>query len=360
MSSSFRKRRTRRGISLMEVLISMFVLTVGLLGVAALIPAGRHEIVEAAKLDNASMVGRAAFRDMQVRGFLNPEAWSLSPQAINSVFTPIASDGNYFTVRNSAGGVSLSNQVAYCLDPLGRTAAAGDYGPDFPNPAAGGSNPPALMRIVPFATASLAASRAVYDSIFRSSFDQILEPNATNTDFPPSPKWFSGNSRRMSEGNYSWLATIVSDSSKPAISSDVAVSVAVFYKRDLSQQGAGEYIASVDSFPLDPADDPTQRIIRMTSGGEIVLRDLPINPITNKRVILKPGQWIMLAGSGNALNYYRWYRVLSAAAPAPATPTIQRVTLTGQDWQVNASATRAWIFDNIVNVYEKQMPLEVP
>src|SRR5690348_13625331 len=66
---------SRRGISLMEVLISMFVLAIGLLGVAALIPAGKHEIVEATKLETAAMVGRNAFREIQTRGYLNPTTW---------------------------------------------------------------------------------------------------------------------------------------------------------------------------------------------------------------------------------------------------------------------------------------------
>ena len=39
----------RSGVSLLEVLISIFVLTIGLLAVAAVIPVGRHAIREAAK-----------------------------------------------------------------------------------------------------------------------------------------------------------------------------------------------------------------------------------------------------------------------------------------------------------------------
>ncbi len=62
----------------MEVLISMGVLLVGLVGIAAMIPAGRHEILAGAKADNATAVGRAAFRDLKVRGYLNPRNWLLA------------------------------------------------------------------------------------------------------------------------------------------------------------------------------------------------------------------------------------------------------------------------------------------
>ncbi|MFH1266447.1 MAG: prepilin-type N-terminal cleavage/methylation domain-containing protein, partial [Planctomycetota bacterium] len=44
----------RRGVSLLEVLISIFVLSIGLLGVAAVIPVGGHEILQAVKADRAA------------------------------------------------------------------------------------------------------------------------------------------------------------------------------------------------------------------------------------------------------------------------------------------------------------------
>ncbi len=363
MSSSFLKRRARRGISLMEVLISMFVLTVGLLGVAALIPAGRHEIVEAAKLDNASMVGRAAFRDMQVRGFLNPAKWVAYPTGWTAVYDP-TNAANPFTGYDShaaGGGPNNVRHVAYAIDPMALTNPpwpGGEYDSTFPHGAtlamAMAAQP--LMRIAPFDTTGITDARrfALFDSIFRSSFDQILEPNATNADFPPSPKWFSGNTRRMNEGNYSWIATVVSDPTRLATTGNVTVSIAVFYKRDLSTPGAGEAESTVQF--------PTTLI---TSGSSITIDNVPTDA-SGKLKPLKPGQWIMLAGRRPATSdppltqyhYYRWYKVISASTVPPGA-TNQQITLAGSDWNCSQNATRAWIFDNIVNVYEKQMPLEV-
>src|SRR5262245_6072541 len=75
--SPHRRRTTlRRGLSLLEVLISMFVLLVGLMGVAALLPAGRFQIMQGGKSDHAAMVGRSAFREMKIRGYLNPANWT--------------------------------------------------------------------------------------------------------------------------------------------------------------------------------------------------------------------------------------------------------------------------------------------
>ena len=47
-------------MTLLEVLISIFVILIGMLGVAAVIPAGRAELVEAAKADRSSACGASA------------------------------------------------------------------------------------------------------------------------------------------------------------------------------------------------------------------------------------------------------------------------------------------------------------
>jgi type II secretory pathway pseudopilin PulG len=65
----------RRGISLIEVLFAVGVLSVGILGMAALVPLGAYELVEAQKLDQSSTAGRAAFRDLEVRSYLQPKMW---------------------------------------------------------------------------------------------------------------------------------------------------------------------------------------------------------------------------------------------------------------------------------------------
>ena len=44
-------------------------------GMAALVPFGAYELIEATKLYPSSTAGRSAFRDLEVRGFLQPKLW---------------------------------------------------------------------------------------------------------------------------------------------------------------------------------------------------------------------------------------------------------------------------------------------
>lgn len=71
---SIRHRRAARGASrgftLLEVLISGVVISVGLLGVAAMVPMARHLIIKAVKADMASCYGRAGLRMIASDGHL--------------------------------------------------------------------------------------------------------------------------------------------------------------------------------------------------------------------------------------------------------------------------------------------------
>jgi hypothetical protein len=98
--------RDRRGFSLMEVLISAFLLTIGVLGLAALIPVGRLTIAEAFKADYAGTCGRAGMHEVRVRGMLNPQNWS-NPNATTCVVIDPLGIANGMT--GAFGGVTRVN-----------------------------------------------------------------------------------------------------------------------------------------------------------------------------------------------------------------------------------------------------------
>ena len=94
--------RYRRGVTLLEVLISVFILIIGMLSVAALLPVAAHQMNVAQKLDRGASLGQAAFHDLKVRGDLNPQSWLLNQEGTGGTPEPIRavdlSTGTFQTV----------------------------------------------------------------------------------------------------------------------------------------------------------------------------------------------------------------------------------------------------------------------
>src|SRR3954468_4839961 len=67
--------RPRRGLSLTEVLISMGILTVGLLSVASIFPVGSFYMQKAEISDKASAIAQSVMNEIMARGMLNPRSW---------------------------------------------------------------------------------------------------------------------------------------------------------------------------------------------------------------------------------------------------------------------------------------------
>lgn len=65
----------RAGLTLVEVLVSMGIMTIGLLGVASLFPVGGHYMQQGEVADTANAIAQAALDDAIIRGHLNPENW---------------------------------------------------------------------------------------------------------------------------------------------------------------------------------------------------------------------------------------------------------------------------------------------
>jgi hypothetical protein len=148
----------RSAISLTEVLIAMGILTVGLLGVAALFPVGGFYMMKAEIADRGAAIAQSVMSDIQARGMLNPTAWCVMTPAPESAATAPANkifngfDGKYcptqstiawsFTrpfaitlaeglrVSAAASASGLPDPVvickqfgsAYVIDPMGATA----------------------------------------------------------------------------------------------------------------------------------------------------------------------------------------------------------------------------------------------
>lgn len=108
----------RRGITLMEVLASVFVLGVGLLGVLAVIPFGAFQVSKGRDAEHCSNMLAAARDEVAVNGLAQPKSWKNG--------TTIASSGGTNVFKSSDDTFDCSKFIMF--DPLNA-----DKSSDFTN-----------------------------------------------------------------------------------------------------------------------------------------------------------------------------------------------------------------------------------
>lgn len=69
----------RTGISLLEVLISIAVISLGIFGVASLIPLAQIKVAEGTSLDRQAALGPSAVAEFRIRRMHAPETWLMDP-----------------------------------------------------------------------------------------------------------------------------------------------------------------------------------------------------------------------------------------------------------------------------------------
>lgn len=219
----------RRGITILEVLISIGILAVGLASVLALLPAGGSQARKAMVEDRRTTLGDNALADFQARGFLNPVNWS---------------------------GTSTPPVM---IDPLGK--------------AAGVQVVPAGMTLV---DVNGLTSSALADYAFRGA-DDLVFTIPDNEDLAPVPG-LQSNARRLTEGNFSWLVTIapMTTGSSPFY----RLSAVEFYRRSFdttpfssSLQLTGAFVGpsgTISGNPTLPIDKDTFKTFFPTGGVVLV------------------------------------------------------------------------------------------
>jgi hypothetical protein len=358
----------RPGISLLEVLISMFVLVIGLLGVAAMFPVGQSYVFKAAQYDRSAALGQAAFNEIQVRGMLRMDAnrpfdYWLRPDSSSD--PPVGANPFVPGMPPVPNGAVDLRGIAFAIDPLacatnvaeGGTANLTNF-PAFPPTGAVG---PRLTRATLFARRDVAAgrivalSRAVAEQLFMSH-DELTIELPSDRDTPAIQPLNATGTKRQFQGDYSWLFTVV-----PALEMGredlYTVSVVVFHKRIL---------------PTDPNDpQPPERMVQISSmsegkllggwgGGDAQLTS------PNSLLIdgIRTGQWCLLSAWLNNdptinMPIFKWYRIVSVEKEVQAEQAgfTRWVTLAGPDWDPRLT-TSVSLFDGAIAVYEKTMRIE--
>ena len=380
---SLRSHRARgaRGVSLIEVLISCFVLSVGMLGLAALLPIGRMTIMEATKADRSGDCGRAGLRDLKIRRMLDSQSWAWYKNPANETDDAsgsVTDQQNILTVLATSNEVPLWTPPAnppaksFLIDPLYRAyndpyCYTNNIVPSFGDNTAGVALIPRFtMRGLEwyqngaaFAVFTQAQQKGLSEPIFLWPDDMVLSMPEEMS--PPQPigrprllQDITG--RNVMNGDYSWFAT-VTPANRPTIDTSGAtpkvvwpsasrvrftVSIVVCHRRDfLEPNGSGNPMREkwVDIPPGSPLASPPTfgGLIDGGIGGGTVQLSAPIN---DDNVKVKENDWVALCSkvTGNC----KWYRVVGVGEGS------QSLTLAGPDWQLIPRASDSQNHDYLV------------
>ncbi|MBN1591200.1 MAG: prepilin-type N-terminal cleavage/methylation domain-containing protein [Pirellulales bacterium] len=402
----FRGENARRGVSLLEVLIAMFVVTLGLLGVVSLIPTGHFAVVESTKSDRAAACGRAAMSEVKVRRMLDSSLWRCP--------------------NGTSGAVAAQYGDAFIIDPLFVANNLPEVPGNEMNLAAfpcDGSYPPAYT---PFFLnrVTLPMSASVADRVFTWGDDLLFkvdrgdaeqrtrasyfwaDDGSTQTGTAPYPvlptdtqlPTASGDYQRLLQQDakhYSWMLTVA-----PAPSENVLPVGGVFNFRKYRVSTVVSYRRDLGYRPLDPGnppsvdDMPTERLVNVRldgggyGGGDVTIH-IPDNCMGSAGadqyeayLKVRPGQWIMLMGlkldarvpprpdvsNWQARRVAQWYQVVAAddvQHDSTANAYGRRLTLAGPDWDPtvigDVSGTpgaKAVLVDGVIGVYTKTIELD--
>ncbi len=281
----------RSGISLMEVLISVFVISIGLLGIAALIPVANYSLVETSKSDRSAACGQAAMRDVRVRALADPYIWPLVHKT-EPFSNPYA---------NTDG-------ATYVIDPLGPNGQY--FGTQVPLVTCAG-----MINDAPDPDPDRGKPTALAERVFYWN-DDLLFDMLEGSDNRPRGFDLDGNGTPdgpIPERSYSWFLTVTPSPMVEGAAGQrrqFTVSVAVCYQRTLDTPTNGIALGGPGNLVL----------VTPTSAGTII-SGIELTGSHN----LETGQWVMLSGDNEAgTQVAQWYRVTSGFGDV--------FTLEGPNW----------------------------
>lgn len=294
--------RAPAGITLLEVMIAMGILTVGLASVAALIPAGRSQAIKAAIYDKGSTLATNAVADLVNRGFLRTEELVPNPSLANSrilIYDPLFSGAwgptaSFVNLRDDAA-TSAASQTHLAVTPRG-----------------GGA--PTVI------------SSVLADILFRSEDDPIYAVPENDPDAPPMPGWSADltagtDGRRAFDGTYSYLATLeTGELNSPFWLSgrQATLSIVVFHRRDPSTAPFA-LLPATDGSGLWIDPDPTGTPVVLPDGDTI-------------RDVVRPGSMVLWADHPTTPTIFRWYRALMVMDQSTATDGVRMgISFEGSD-----------------------------
>jgi hypothetical protein len=348
------------------------VLTVGLLGVLAIIPLGQMTVAESIRADHAGDCGRAAMRDIKVQRLLDFRSWYWEPNPsaptagglwgwgwrdeyyTDGMGNPMARrDRVEINDPDSVNNAQYPDAIgSFVIDPLGISKGLPDIfylEPGFQrgvNYTIGPMTPPlpplSPIPVLPRRTLSPAylnattgrAGNFINGGRFYWPDDVSFETNENNADRPfINPNVGLDNMRSL---DYSCLFTVSPSSSERTMGIQQRrmfdVTVAVFYQRNLNttpdanHYPQGEWMANVynlggdNGFPgmgmgggtvrLEPTQLSNKWMLRAYRYGGTTTNPT-ISDASLSRSNVPENRWVMLWDSANGRS--GWYRVVGSA-----------------------------------------------
>jgi hypothetical protein len=386
-----------RGITLLEVLISIGIMAIGLVSVASLLPMGGLQAQKANVEERKSDLVLNAVRDFHIRGMATIKdpvscpwitiAPNLAPQAYfqpagpqNKFYVPIALTGARF-------GITALPPVA--IDPLMSSVAISSSAAQaslqyFPMSKTSGASPPVAMPRLTIASLynkNATVARALADAVM-VSHDDIVVNQPDDNSLPATGAVISDPNTKAPyardyDGEFSWLATITPNypyllpgESPPSpaqspdsyyyfkklVGNEYTLSIVVFDRRLVPRGSFDPTLVGEDMVSIAP---PQSGVTVNLGGGDITI----VGPNDAQSQLIRPNTWMMLGRFDPGLNFqiFKWYRILSASSDGAN----MQVTLAGPDWAWgkpgdNTQLTYACLFDGAVAVIQRTIHLEGP
>jgi type II secretory pathway pseudopilin PulG len=391
----------RGGFTLLEVLVSIFVLLFGLLAVAAVVPIAGLRIIQTKQADHSAACGQSAMRDVKVRRMTEPRKWlryvPSDPNKTPNGFVPVE--------YSHAGQLAIPFQESFAIDPLGfaKITPISSALARFPYDSNSIGTLSMMRRVtldtnpatnvqVPNPSTYIDMDLALADRIF-TWHDDLTIP--VPSDSGTRPTAVIGNGVVQIDGKYSWVATVTpivddNDAITPPLPPvamhyidrhrTYLVSVVVFYNRDFSAPNA----------PIDP-ETPGERVVRGEvvgegyGGGDLRLF-LPSGSTASPAYLnVRNGDWLMLCGTNTGTSpsrgVFQWYRVVVSGEDAvlpdssvtSSNATWERyVTMSGPDWNtawctgvdsdlnLDTLEVDVALFTRVIGVYTTTIELDEP
>jgi len=384
----------RAGTTLLEVMFAIFVVTVGLLGIASLLPLAARNASDSNAHNNAQALGQRWFQSFSAFRLNEPNAFTNSQLGYDWVWFNGTASQRYSKIYGGVGPTtSVWANQSICIDPIfltepdvrplnGAGVAAyqtavfpyytANYNPirDALNPSDPISPQPRMLRVTLGQTNPV--SRKLIEDVFVSTDDIAASADETDKTLPAFRLWASSNSgmtKGLVSGQYSWLATLapiepIANLALASLPRDYLLSLVVMNRRDRQfvvdgSRPLGERLVQVESLSGNFQNGTGGRI-RISAHGA---------SSTSDRVHV--GDWIMLGTNrftdplNNARFFakFRWYRVIGLNQESQRVGTEDNfvwsrdLVLEGPDFEFG-NAVQGTLMSGVVTVVERNISIK--